>query len=221
MKARYLIAADGMSRPNHLSDRHFIVLEGEPLLQRTVRQFSEHGHVIVIAPPEYGERLDARIVQSTRREDKWYGNDMIAKSRPWWAWNRRTVLLFGDVWYSDEAVAAITGFEDRDFQMFGRRSKSLLTGTPWGEPFAFSFWPEHQDKMMEALRTVSQKYKNGQWHRATPWEFYYEMEGMDWKIPAYWWVPIGPHWTNINDWTDDFDFDGEAERWKARRAYIG
>lgn len=191
--------------------RHLIDLEGEPLLERTVRQFSELGDVVIVGPYD---------IPPARRVDpisapEWGHIEMFAKGIPHLAENGRTNLVFGDVWFSDQAIDIVAGHVD-DWRVFGRPGPSKWTGTRWGEYFSFTLYPDNLPAFSRAMTAALQAYESGAHHRVTPWEVYYEMEGLPLKIRGKK-AHTGPHWVTIDDWTDDFDFIEDVERWRKRR----
>jgi len=192
--------------------RHLIELDGEPLLHRTVRQYANHGEVVVLGPPEY-QVPPARTIQPEPCEE-WDHIAMFAKTLPYWG-DERTNLVFGDVWFSDRAVETIVE-HDGDWRVFGRPKPSKWTGTRWGEYFCFTLYPEHKGAFKNAMMAALHAFASGAHHRVTPWEVYYAMEGLPFKITGKH-AHTGPHWTTIDDWTDDFDFIEDVERWRKRR----
>ena len=194
--------------------RHLFDVEGEPLLHRTVRQFSSHGEVIILGPPEY-EIPPAETIQPDQCVE-WCGVAMLAKALPHVADRNRTNLVFGDVWFSDKAVDTIVGYESEEWRIFGRPKPSQITGTGWGEYFCISLWPEHKELLHMAMYRAFGHWRDGS-PRLSPWEVYHAMEGMPMTVGHGNPVPTGPHWVTIDDWTDDFDFPEDVVRWKARR----
>src|SRR5690606_16242747 len=126
--------------------KHLLAPEGERLLDRTVRLAREHGagRVLVVSKPgdaryeaDGAERVDARLTPSNADADK------FLSSRHLWAPDGRTVVLYGDVWFDDEAMALILGDERRQWLLWCRPGASQTTGATSGECFAVTFWPEH------------------------------------------------------------------------------
>ena len=123
--------------------RHLFELEGELLLHRTVRQFAEHGDVFVIAPDDDEYEIAPATRVDPVKFPEWAGIEMLAKALPSCG-DERTNLVFGDVWFSDDAIDTIIGFDERDWQVFGRPKPSQITGTPWGEYFCITLYPDRK-----------------------------------------------------------------------------
>lgn len=192
--------------------RHLIELDGEPLLERTVRQFSAVGEVVIVGPYDIPPARQVDAISAP----EWGHIEMFAKGLPHLAPDGRTNLVFGDVWFSDEAIETIAG-HDGDWQVFGRPGPSKFTGTRWGEYFCFTLYPEHVAAFTKAMRAALRAYASGAHHRVTPWEVYYSMERLPLKIRGKV-AHTGPHWTTIDDFSDDFDFVEDVERWRRLRS---
>jgi hypothetical protein len=119
------------------------------------------------------------------------------------AWNLegRTLLLFGDVWFSDAAITLILEYPHQDtICFFGRKGPSKLTGKPYGEIFAISFYPQHHS-VLKAIRGVD---------HAMGWNVFRLLEKMSYPDLKF---------VEIDDWTEDFDTAEDYHRWlKARSA---
>jgi len=205
---RIIIACAGSSAKwgGHLGvPRHLVPMGGEPLLHRTVRQALAHsGDVRVISADDQRYKVDGvqwhEAPQRTPNE--------FATTLPWWSAESRTVLLLGDTYYTDDAMATITGFEPVRWQMFGRKGASALTGTPWGEYFASSWWPQNRQMLLEHLEKVILARAAGIARRCTGWEILRSIQ----RTPLNEHV-VHPFWfAEIDDATDDIDFPADYAR---------
>lgn len=205
---RVIIAAAGGDKTwgGHLGvPRHMVPVQGEPLLQRTIRQavaFTEDVHVTTPDDDRY------RVVGAYRhvREP---GESEYASTRDLWSEDGRTVLLLGDVYFTDRAISTICGDRRRCYRVFGRAGASNMTGTPWGEIFAASWWPEHHEQMDRHLVTVHAARAAGTVTRPPGWMLLRAWQGtpLDRHI-----VKRGRHFTRIDDLTDDVDQVGDYAR---------
>jgi len=190
--------------------KHLVEIEGERLLDRTCRQFRPHGDVFVAGHDErYQTPWSILFKAGKYLTPEWGGADKFLSSASLWNQNGRTVVLYGDVWFSKEAVDTIVDFREKEWQLFGRFGPSEVTGTPWGECFAQSFHTEHIEEHYAKLREMAKmEGKTG------GWVHYRMMQGME---------PLahrrGPRFTEIDDWTDDFDFPEDYDRWGERRGF--
>lgn len=205
---RVIIAAAGGDKAwnGHLDvPRHLVPVGGEPLLQRTIRQavtFTEDVHVTTPDDDRY------RVVGAYRhvREP---GASEYASTRDLWSEDGRTVLLLGDVYFTDRAISTICGDRRRGFRAYGRRGASRVTGTPYGELFAASWWPEHHEQMDRHLATVHAARSAGTVTRPPGWLLLRAWQG----------TPLGTHivkrgryFVTIDDLTDDIDTAADYAR---------
>lgn len=216
--------------PSSIADRpkQLVPVCGEPILHRTVRQVLERlpdADVAVVAPADEpvwrvpGARVAVADLDRRRKQA-----DKFLSSRAEWSTEGRTVLLLGDVFFTDEAMDTILG-HDGDWRTFARLGASALTGCDHRELFAFSLGPEHLDAFEAAARrclTIVARGLMGGWSGG--WQVHASMAGApDNEVVA---EPFGDdrgNITNVDDWTDDFDYPADWHRWchryaKAKRA---
>lgn len=217
---RVIIAAAGgqhkwgehLGVPSHLAP--VMNEDGEvlPLLHRTVRQALKlTDDVHLTAPPgDKRYRFDGVITHERAHAD--HGNEYEA-SRDLWSDVDRTVLLLGDVFFSSMAVATVRRSYDRSYRVFGRYRKSRVTGTPYGEIFAASWWPGNHALIDRHLLRVNESFESGLSRRRGGWELLRSVQG----------TPLGTHrvcspwFVEINDETDDIDFPADYARHPATK----
>jgi hypothetical protein len=198
--------------------KHLLAPEGERLLDRTVRLAREYGagRVLVVSKPgdtryevDGAERVDARLTPSNADADK------FLSSRHLWSEEGRTVVLYGDVWFDDEAMARILRDERREWLMWCRPGPSTVTGATSGECFAIGFWPEHHTEYETALHRVASLWRAGLLRRCGGWETYRAMCGVpDASLRNH---RMHSRYEVIDGWTEDFDKPLDYERWLDRR----
>lgn len=208
---RYIVCCGGSQTKwkNHLGVPSHLVpdLSGEPILHRTVRLLRERGvgDIVVMGPSEDSRyRIEGTRFEKGRPESM---NEFWA-SRHLWDSGSQTVLVLGDVWFTEYAMDVITsGFEGLRF--YGRRGANHLTGTPWGELFASSFWPEDQDLLDFHMSSSYRLFQSGRAKRHIGWEILRSVQGQtnlsEHKVNSRWFV-------EINDLTDDLDFPIDYQR---------
>jgi hypothetical protein len=220
MKTKYIIQAAGEQTRwnNYLGvDKHYAILDGEPLIERTVRQLNEHDidkSDIIVVSHKYtlknatNYRPDPTIKHQYADAAKFLDSHKI--------WNRkgRTVIIYGDVYFTDEAIKTIIEYQPTDWRNFCRPWKSQHTGTPWGECFAISFYPKQQIRALNELYRIANLHTTGKISRCGGWEWTRAMAGKpDSQIRH-------PHQHNlkeyyiIDDLTDDIDYPQDYERLK-------
>lgn len=188
--------------------RHLIPVppDGTPLLARTiaqVRRYTADVHVTV-PPADWRFRLSGATLHE-RGED--FPSE-FASTRTVWSGTDRTVLLLGDVYWTEKALSRVMGCRDRDFRVFGRRGPSRHTGTPYGEIFAVSWWPAQVARLDRLLRVVHDTRAAGTVTRPPGWMLLRAWQG----------TPLGKHrtlapwWVQVDDLTDDIDRPDDLAR---------
>lgn len=206
---RFLVLAQGQARRWEKPDgtlplglpKHLVPVNGRPLLARTVDQFAAHGQVIVIGPADARYRLPgAELVTLLQPYPTGTSMDKLFATQHLWSTSVRTVILWGDCYYSDEAVDAIVDCDSPDPHWFRRPGPSTITGHPWDESFALSFLPEHHARLLEVAEHVNRELPA---HRIHMWNHYALWLGANPRDVNS--VARTPHQTHIDDFTDDID----------------
>lgn len=83
------------------------LLDGTPMLRRTVNQLVTRTRDVHVVGPDERYAL-AEFHQILERPSE------FASTRPWWNPLRRTILLLGDVYFTDEALGKISTSQKRD-----------------------------------------------------------------------------------------------------------
>lgn len=214
--AHIVILADGKSKESHLDNHRLLTpINGEPLLERTMRQFGGALHrTVITSDPKITRLADAMgytVYPGSDQSGQYYGVDMIRKGLDV-LFPTRNIILFGDVVFTEEAAAIIRANPTKDWAVYGRSGAGELT-SPYGEYFAIEIVDrEAYEQARKALQLVSAYHEAGEWYRASPWEWYFEMEQMPYYIRNPRNIDVGPHWVEINDATDDIDFESDIER---------
>lgn len=220
MRHKVLILAQGSGSRWELEGKQFLgipkqlaQIDGETLVDRARRLFTEAGcEVVVIAPDDdrFGDRvtLDDPFPTGTE-QDKFLG------TRHLWAPRRRTIIAWGDCYYTEDAVNKIVRHKSNDLHYFRRTGASKTTGHKWDESFAVSFGPSQQRRVIDLAETVVKSMRqNGYPKRDHIRTHYAAMLGLDLDNVRL--LVDTPHQTVIDDWTDDFDRPDEWCRWVGR-----
>src|SRR5690606_13709540 len=113
--------------------------EGERLLDRLVRLLLESGiEDIYIAVKGEDARYEvdgAKIYIAKINYKENADADKFLSSKDIWNKNGRTIVLYGDCYFSDEAIDKIATEEKEEWLLFCRPGRSKITGTQWGECF--------------------------------------------------------------------------------------
>lgn len=192
--------------------KHFIEIENETLIERTIRQAAERTSDIWVVGPDNRYKFDDAYLFVPKRRFDIGGGDCFYQTRDIWSHAKRNVILFGDTWYSEDAIAKILDDTERGYRYYCRPGPSQITGTEYGEGFAVSFYPEDIPEYRRTLDELIVMYKEGKIERFLAWEHYRHMEGQDPNVHAMY-----TRWVEIDDWTDDFDWPHDYNNWMQRR----
>lgn len=193
--------------------KHFAPVDGEPVIARTVRLFGDLGDTWIVGSDERYALPGTHLFVPRHRADH-YEADRFTNNRELWSTEGRTLLLLGDVWFSD-AAAAIIREEPDSWLWYCRFGASRYTGCERGEGFAFSFGPEHHALADAGLRRIVTERRAGTLYRAQGWELYRAMAG---ATVLFHKRDYG-HAVRIDDWTQDFDYPEDYRRWLALRGH--
>lgn len=213
MRAIIIAAGEATRWNNYMGvPKHLIEIEQEPIIYRTVRLLNERGvyDVHVVAPDDDRYRIDGSKIYIPKKNRKNYDADKFLNSEPLWNTEGRTVVFYGDVFFTDDAMSKIVSSEIESWRLFCRFGKSDITGTPYGECFAQSFYPADIPRHRKELKYIAKLRANRVITRCGGWEHARAMHGARGKkvrdhrpYPGY---------IEIDDWTDDFDKPEDYDR---------
>lgn len=211
-KTRVIILAAGSGerwKEFRGTPKHLTKIENKVLLERTCSQFLKYtDDVCVIGVDERYKVEGTSLYVIKAQNTHWKDAAKFLSSKNLWLNDGRTVLVFGDVYFTSEAVKTIMKNKD-PFKFFLRTGPSELSGARWKEIFALSF-------NADMARTIGQNLLHltsmGRAQRQAGWELYRYMIG-----PAPSGMFENPHFIEIDDWTEDFDFPEDLEIWEEHR----
>lgn len=218
MVTRYIIPCAGKAeRWEGTTLKHFVVIDGEPILNRTIRlikSFDPTGEIYIV-----GRNNDERyMLPGTNYYDIGAINpdnkdlDKILSSQNLWNKDDRTVYLFGDVWFSETAMRIICRHIP-DLRWYGRLVDNPFTGCNHAEMFGFSFMPVHHKDLLDHIyRLIPHLRARGAFIQL--YRFYATNDECCCDKIFYPEVyPSSDYYINIVDFTDDFDFSGDLDKW--------
>ena len=186
--------------------KHFAVLNGETVIGRLIRLFSERGvdDIWVVGPDDRYDLPGARLFIPTQVPEHYDSNKILNSSE---LWEGETVVFYGDVYLTD-AGADLAVDERREWVAFGRWGRHHCTGAT-SELFGFKFGPESFDANRRLLVENAGLVRRGEMKRCAGWEFYWGHHGdpRKWEIHEETWCPI-------DDLTDDIDTPQQYEDMK-------
>ncbi len=212
---RYIIIADGdgtrwgdyLGIPKQLAP-----IDGEPIIHRTVRLLRERGvpehDIYIIGRDTRFAAAGVRLVPGQGYQDERGGAEKFLSSSFLWNPHGRTVVLYGDVFFTDEAMDTIVSYGTREWTLFARFGPHPHTNHRNSECFAQSFYPEHIPEHKEKLLYVRDLHRRGTIKRCGGWEHYHAMCGRTGRR-VFLARPSAARnlgrAVEIRDWTDDFD----------------
>jgi len=223
MRALIIAAGEGSRWGDYLGiPKHLAKVDGEPILYRTVRLLKENGvsEIIIIGPMYMRYWVDDVNLFVPVKNPEYADADKFLSSEMLWNATGRTITVFGDVFFSEEAMTKIVSCDRTTWTVFGRPSGSKFTGTPYGEIFAHSFFPNDILKHKECLEILVDAVKKKDAKKGSGWEHYKVMQGIRGRDIRRSKIIIDENFVEIDDWTEDFDFpedyDNFIKLWKKK-----
>lgn len=213
MTTRVIIAAtDNDARWSNYRDtpKHLVKIEKEVLLERTCKQFLKYTDDVRVVGLDERYKVEGTSLYVVRTQNTHWGDvSKFLSSQNLWNTQGRTVIVFGDVYFTNDAVKKIMS-DKSEFKFFLRKGPSSVSGARWKEIFAFSF---NHSAINHVVRKLMLIISRGQVSRQAGWSLYAELVGP---------YPAGDmfnnsHYVEIDDWTEDFDFPEDLEIWEQHR----
>lgn len=199
--------------PNPLGfTRHMVPIDGVPLIHRTTRQLAERGvtDIRVMADPDCGDYITPPAVRETPRL---VGRAWVQEWEPsqhLWAAHGRTMILYGDTYFTDPLMDAMCADPGSPWNVYARFNGSATTGKRYGEMFGWVFTADEAPLLIHAQREAIWWRESGRWHRALGWEVYRIAVGLRPSVHAR-----TTHFVDWDDRSDDFDTPQDWRRWSA------
>lgn len=188
--------------------KHFAEVDGEPIVFRLVRLLRKYGvEAIYVVANSDEYQIDGSILFKPTLNPDNFDADKFLSSEELWNKSGRTLVFYGDVFFSEDCIKEIVESPRTDWLLYARPYGSRLTGKGYGECFCQSFYNHQIADHKAALRRIRDLYGRGIIKRCGGWEHYKAMIGlpdslMDRHI-------VGEKLINIDDWTEDFDSPDE------------
>ena len=208
MRAVIMAAGDGTRWGDYLGvPKHLAPIDGVPILARLVDQFERAGCDVVTLTPD-DERYVACGGDARRPRFVGCDTDKFMSTLEWWVHDDLTTVVYGDTFLTERAVDALLAGPG----WVGRAGGSSVTGCGCGEMFGVSVVPETHGKVAAAILGVRQMLLTGAAVRGGGWEVHRATQGPGMHGPA----TVGDDFTHVDDWSDDFDYPGDYDRWMVR-----
>lgn len=205
----------GLETPRHLS-----VIDGESLVERTIRLLHKNGiRNIKISTnnlmffEHLEEKCKIQLIPMSIGIDWVDGFAMlqvnISDFMPLvngWTSSEGVCFIFGDVYYSEEAIKTIVESKTNDIEFFASSPPfSKYYVKEWAEPFGFKV--KNAKRFVDSLIKVKQYKKEGKFNREPiAWELWQVIRGGKLNVIDYY------NYTAINDYTCDVDEPEDIEK---------
>lgn len=179
-----------------------IKIYSETLVERTIRLLRING-VTDIAISSLNDQYKQFGVPVLKHDnpDTW---DNFCWLKCFYPTSEPVCYLFGDVFYSPEAIRTIVQTEVDDIEFFASSPPfSHLYSKRWAEPFAFKVWDT--DKFFKCIRICKELDAQHRFNRhPISWELWQVINNTSLNVIDY------HNYTAINDYTVDIDDDEQA-----------
>lgn len=202
---KYIIMCGG----NGPAPKHLTVVEGEELVARTIRLLRQEGveDISISTNNPVFEKFELPIL---RHNNSYYADEHGYWVDGFYPTEEPACYVFGDVFFSEEAINKIVTTETEDV-MFFASAPPFPPSYPkgWAEPFAFKV--VNQKHFREAIEEVKALHNRGRFIRhPISWEL--------WQVVAH--TPINCIHLNyivINDYTCDVDREDQVNQWRDKQ----
>lgn len=222
MRVILTAAGDGTRWGDHLGlPKQLAPVDGEPILLRAIRLWGEWSDDVIVVADD-PRILDAVAdtparVEAPRQDPAMMDMGRFSSSQHLWDDDGRTLVLFGDVFWDEAAVAKIARSRHRQWRWLARLDGSERTGKDRPEGFGVSFYPQAHAEFAEAIARTAALHRTGATDRSLGFECWRVMQGAEPVRHPHPFPDVG-RCIEINDWTDDIDRPGEYDRLVLRRA---
>lgn len=196
---KYIIMCDGKgTRWKNYKDipKHFVKINGEPLIKRTVRQLNERENNCEIIITSHDKRYD--IEGSTRYEPL---NNVLEIDR----FTEELIddnicFLYGDTYYPDEVIDSIISEKASDILFFGNAKSIVAVKIKDGKLFK------------KHVSRVRKLFLDGKIKNCKGWQVYQSFVGLEFDKKQ-----IGEKFVLVNKDTIDFNTPKEYENSKLQK----
>lgn len=181
--------------------RQLIRINGEAIIERTIRLLRENGanDIAISTNNDVFEQFGLPIL---RHENDYVATEYALDGQwvhAFYPTNEPVCYIFGDVFFSPEAIKTIVETETFDIQLFASAPPFSKQYTkPWAEPFALKVW--NTTHLKNAIAQTIAYWEEGQFmRRPIMWELWQVIKGTTLNTIYY------DNYIAINDYTVDID----------------
>jgi hypothetical protein len=207
VKALILCAGSGKQWGEYLGrPKQLIVIDNESLLDRMARLLRDHGvtDIDIVSNDDRLRIAGCGFFRPTRY--RWTVQTLLSTRE---LWRERTLVLLGDVYYSEAAIRTIIRFKG-NLRVFGRPGRSSFTHKR-REIFALSFDSSCTSDVVQSASVVLEHAMAGGMGKLT--QLYRSLVGFPLERYDKYEREV---FLTINDLTDDFDHPKQYDRFLRR-----
>lgn len=188
------------------------IVNGERIVERTIRLLKENGVkdiVITSNNPVFDELGVPRLEHenSYRYENGKLNGYWLDAFYPKFRKNQKATFIFGDVYFTEDAIKQIVEYKGEGNVLFGSRLATNLEGKNYGEPFAYVV--NDMGTFYEGIKAVKKLQDEGKTKRVPiVWELYRYLNGLDVNVQRV----LPETFIVIDDETDDADSPEKLKR---------
>lgn len=216
---KYVIMCGGKYN-NFGTPKHLLKVCDEVILERTIRQLKENGIKDISISTE-NPAFDYLGLPILKHENSYVFQ--YEKTTGWWVdafypTDEPTCYIFGDVYFSDEAIKKIIETETDDIELFGSAPPfSKDYPKDWIEPFALKVI--NTNHLKEAVKKIKELAEQGKTWRKNPimWDLWTVIKNVPLQTKA---GKYEYNYTIINDYTSDIDHEEDTKKleWFIKKA---
>ena len=218
MRALILAAGEAKRWGNYMDvPKHMIPIKDMPLIHRTQQMLWERyvRDIVVVAQ----EDREHYVTPYARRESPLFYPRLLSNGDTWhqewdsslhlWPTDEPVIILYGDVYFTEALMDAITRDPADTWKVYARHGASQRTGKAYGEMFGWVI-PPGDMKHLRASQAVAASYRsNGLWNRCLGWETYrIATKNVPWHH-----AKDDVHFKDWDDESDDFDDPKDWDVW--------
>lgn len=196
--------------------KQLTIINGECLVDRTIRLLRENGidNIYVSSNDKRFDNCDAPRLEHTNTykvKDGIQEGYWLDAFYPYFKPTDKVCFMFGDVYYTEEAIRTIVDYECDKNTLFGTSDAKNEQHENWGEPFAYKV--VDYAEFMRGVDAVKELQDEGKTKR-TPivWELYRYLNGLDVNVQQV----LDETYVCIDDGTMDVDDLDKVEMVKKR-----
>lgn len=206
---KYVILANYTNKDIFKTPKQLIEINGETIIGRTIRLLKENDVKNIIISSSNKEFDNFKVKRYTPINNHYDGTEQSGywlDAFPIEILDEPTTYLFGDMYYTENAIKTIINTEVKENMLFCQyENKNENYIKEWDEPLAYKV--VNMEQFKEHINKVKRLRDEGKLYREPiVWELYRSMNGLDVCVHK-----MTDNYIAINDESFDIDFQEELE----------